>query len=260
MTTKVNGKNWQAQTLEGTSDGTALYLTGTASDGSRIDIYLANGGQGSTIIAGGNSGLLPENFIRYVEPGLNLTFLSTFKDKFVSGEIIITEIDKANQTVSGTFFSDLTDMYQGKPDLTASNGKISKVRYQFGEIDYQKPEVPLSIAFAKVNGIPKVFAPFSIKSGAGSIEPKFWNKKENKFLSVSFPFDVSEGSYDLGSSYSSYFATFQNGNATSDSELGILNITSHVIGRHRVHCTFNFTSGSDSNMVSITDGVIGMTY
>jgi hypothetical protein len=259
MVSKLNGKTWKAQTWEGTSDGTALYLTGTASDGSRIDIYLANGGEGSTIIAGGDSGTIPENFVRYVEPDLNLGFLSIYKPKLIAGEIIITELDKVNQTISCTFFSDLTDLHQGNPDLTLSDGKITRIQYQSGEIDYEKPDLPLSIMFAKVNGIPMVFSPAYVASGAGHREPGFRNGRENKWISISFPSDASPGSYDLDF-YEPYFATFQMASTMNESDAGTLNITSHVINRHRVQCTFNFTAGSGIFRTTITDGVMAATY
>lgn len=252
LKTTIDGVAWEAVSFEGTTDGTAFYLMGTADDGTRLEIYLAHGFKGSSIISGGLAGQLPENWIRLSNDNKTGLYLSAFAPVMKSGELTFTSIDTVSMTFSGTFSASIVNMYVTVSSASISGGSFTGITFVQGDIDFEKRDVPLSIAFAKINGVQTILAYNGYRSGAGSVEPIYFNLNPPvQFLSVSMPKFEEPGEYTMGT-YEPWFGTWGIQNDTQTCDNGTLIITHANWQRHHVIGTFSM---SKADAFVVTDGV-----
>jgi hypothetical protein len=248
----INGDAWESITFEGTTDGTAFYLTGTSGDGTQLEIYLAHGFKGSSIISGGLAGQLPESWIRLSNDNKVGLYLSAFAPVIKSGELTFTSMDTVSMTFSGTFSASIVNMYGSVTSASISGGSFTRITLVQGPIDFEKRDVPLSIAFAKINGVQTILAYNGYRSGAGSVEPIYFNLNPPvQFLSVSMPQFEEPGTYTMGT-YEPWFGTWGIQNNSQTCEEGTLTITHANWEKQHVTGTFSM---SKAGAFVVTDGV-----
>ena len=110
MISTVDGKSWASQTIGANISNGYITITGTSSDGTRIDISIKDTKTGTYPVAGipVNGTTVPNNIVTYVPANSTVSnplFVSTNLTDTNVGSIIITEIDQTAKTISGTFSS-----------------------------------------------------------------------------------------------------------------------------------------------------------
>lgn len=176
------------------------------------------------------------------------------------GEVIITEIDEVNKTMSGTFsFTGYTPTNDSK---TFANGVFSKIPYstdvpssgtddEFSAlVDGEEfVEDGITGALLSLPGTPSII---TISGTKNSIET----------ISISVNADITAGEYELTSDVplGQYNLSFTE---SFVSESGTLTITSHDIANKRIVGTFNFVAtsflGGDESY-EVTEGSFDVTY
>lgn len=255
MTAEVNGTAWKAYTVHARTDGESLFIKGYSDDGSIIEIYIDKVEDGIKEVPGAGVSAIPENFVRYSDPDVAGFYLSSFVKVIKAGEISVDHFDATAGTIQGKFSSTLRDMYQGKPDITISVGTIQNPVVYKEDIDHEVYDVPLSIAFATIDGSVTVFRYNGYSSGAGQLTPIFYNPDTGQWIRVTISRDALPGVYPLDPySFESVELISPAGNFYSTD--GTITVLQNDLNKQRVLLRFSCTLGS----VEITDGVLDMSY
>ncbi len=170
-----------------------------------------------------------------------------------TGEVVITEIDMTNQTVTGTFQGVAQEIFGSDTDRVITNGIFQNIPYTTDEGS--------DMATADVNGMPFVADLFPIAE-VNNRQTIVFDSGLDERIAISIPSDITAGTYPIedfsGGIYSGYYESDSvNMGAQHDSVAGtgsivISNRTGDVITG-----TFAFTATDPNNPSStftITNG------
>lgn len=161
------------------------------------------------------------------------------------GQVVLSEIDIKNKTLSGTFTLTLVEIKGQTINIT--DGKFTKIPYESDSDDDFTREM-----HAKVNGAS--FSPISVyffDAGIGFISLNCALDRES--ISFTLPSDIDLGTY----SFDEFDATYRNGSDTySNSQSGTFTIISHDKKAKIIEGNFQFTAVkySTTDAVNITEG------
>ncbi|MDG1398358.1 MAG: DUF6252 family protein [Polaribacter sp.] len=182
---------------------------------------------------------------------------TTFGETSSRGNIVFTDIDYVENTVSGTF------SFIGKNGLAGSskafsNGTFTKII---------RSDIPVSQDNfkAKVDGVS--FEDTTLFSNSITLGNKDYiritaNKTMTEAIDLTLSADIIPGEYDLGS-LSAYPAALYNINGESFDGLGKLVVLSHDTTAKRITGTFNFEAISLTSGISsydISEGEFSVSY
>ena len=196
----------------------------------------------------------PEAMVAYGNSGL-AAFASIYFDNDVSvGTVIITEIDQVNKTVSGTFHSKVKNYNDGST-VEITNGSFTKIPYT--------NEAQSSIMSAKIDGVE--FNSDIVVSGSamGTLVLNGQTAGAQQIITISFPVDISVGTYQLGELGSGQYTTYTKSGNIFTSVSGTLKITAHDKTNKEIEGTFNFIAepfGFEAADVSATEGEFSVMY
>ena len=167
-----------------------------------------------------------------------------------SGEIKITDLDVDNETVSGTFsFTAVRETVDGNGDIITETVEITNGSFTNIDLATSIPGGNSTLA-AKVDGndlnADSVTA-IELTIGSNStIVVTANNNSTNQNLSLSFPSDITLGTYNFTGAFSDYVGSY-NPNLGGDtnnyiSETGTLTITAVDLNAGTVEGTFSFTA------------------
>ncbi len=127
LTVKIDGTSWSPSVNVGvyfTAMNTTIVTGSDVSTGSQLMIGFKGNDKGTFTFKADDE----DSYCTYSGgAGVDDGYSSFFSDT-PSGQIIITEVDKVNHTVSGSFYFDGYNLGGGKK--TFSDGKFTKIAYQ----------------------------------------------------------------------------------------------------------------------------------
>ena len=197
----------------------------------------------------------------YVEPN-NVgsgVFVTAPNDAVSQGEVIITEIDAVNLTISGTF------------SFTGTNGSTDAVKEFTNGVFFQIPYSDGLVGnnnsfFAKVNGtefVEDTVLAISLSTGGMASIAISATKNNNQTIGLYLNTDVAPGTYDFvgfgaipAAQYNVSTSEITNGNGT-------FTITTHDIANRHIVGTFQFTASpfiGTGATYEITEGSFDVVY
>ncbi len=193
--------------------------------------------------------------------GTGDTWISTTDFMTAQGEITITEINEANQTISGTFF--FTGHNVSMASKTFENGSFTNVPYTTDVL----PGSGSNTFFAKVDGVEfeeDGVQGFAIESpGLPSTIGISATKNNLETIGLNFDLDIEPGEYPF-STFSAPMGQYSPSRTESAvSESGTVIITIHDKVNKRIVGTFEFIASPlfGSNVeYEITEGSFDITY
>lgn len=176
-----------------------------------------------------------------------------------NGKVVITKVDKVNNTISGTFsFTGWRiDLEMNLSSLVFTNGVFENVPITGLP---QNPGTGNQEFFkAKVNGVEKTFGTIMPMSTEGKLMLSAMNVASQETMSINMPENITAGTYSL-EMFTDYFATYSSfEGASAASDAGTLKITSNTGGW--IKGTFSFTgTNMDDNPMTITNGEFSVEY
>jgi len=252
MTADVEGKPWTAQTTSGARMGGVISITGIAADASMITITLIDKGVGTYKLGAAAEG----NAAYQIKLGDDA--LSAGEDS--TAIVVVTKIDMANKTISGTFSFD-TYRYTDSLTKVITNGVFTNVSFITelsggGNSNTLSADVDGSAFTAPVvNGV--------LLPGMGTLGITGTDNNASKSIGFQVPDNIAVGTYAFTGLGGTYIGQY-NASATDfyQARSGDLVITKHDVSAKLIEGTFNFlaktTGGADS--VTVTNGVFSTTY
>lgn len=229
----------------------------------------ANGDNVAILLKGEETGLyeiedlfqpgsgIPDNTVAYTPFG-GITFTSAYDIEASGGSATITELDTANNFISGTFEVNLArNIGSGDSVINLTQGSFNKV-----ELVIEEDIIGNNEFSAKVDGVS--FQPNVIAGtvSIGNIVLNF-SKTNGESIALTLPTSVGNGTYTLGGLGSTYSAVY----ARSASESyfangGTLTITNHNTASDLIEGNFNFngTLLLGGGSVSVTEGSFKVNY
>lgn len=175
-----------------------------------------------------------------------------------NGKVVITKVDKVNNTISGTFsFTGWTiDAEMNLSSMVFTNGVFENVPITGLP---QNPGANQEFFKAKVNGVEKTFGTIMPMNNGGKLVLSAMNVASQETMSINMPENITAGTYTL-ETFSDYFATYMSFDGeTASSDSGTLKITSNTGGW--IKGTFSFTgTDMDDNPMTITNGEFSVEY
>ncbi len=232
------------------------------SEGEMISITLFGSTPGTYQLGVATENPLQINSVSYIEPNNTGSgvFVSRVDDITSQGEVIITEIDNVNMTISGTFnFTGTNGSTQEVKEFT--NGSFVEVSYNDGLVAND------NTFFAKVDGtefVEDVVAGTRITLGGSTTLSISATKNSQETIGLSFDGDIAVGTYDFGGFGGVPLAQY-NTPGSNDVNLGdgTFTITEHDIANKHIVGTFEFIAtsflGGDSSY-EITEGSFDVIY
>jgi hypothetical protein len=257
----VDSKAWKSETAVGLINNGTIAITGSAIDKSQVVLLIKGTKTGKyTISALPSSTTLPENVGSFTPPNASLsnpTYASTNVVEVSAGEVVITEIDEKNSTISGTFSIKVARTIPSAHSIEIKEGSFTKIAYTS-----KVSNVPNNLFSAKVDGVNFSVAQAAATSSFGKIIINA-NDSGGETLSLSVPANIATGIFDLGGMTTNYSAMYIDGVTTYESSSGKLQISKHDKTAKRIEGTFNFkgqifpTGGGN---LSVTNGSFAVTY
>ncbi len=253
MIATIEGDPWISNTVDASMYEGWLSISGT----NEITVILSVDGKlhGEYEIDGEAN---PSSSTVGITADTNLYYSSNTKGDKV-GDIIITEIDNTNQTVSGTFVAKVTKQPDGKT-VELKDGSFTKIPF----VDRSKV---VSSFEAKVNGSNFVSASLGHQDNGWDMLLYFYDQAGNS-INLAVPANVTPGTYSFGSPPSDlYFAMYNVPGATTlttyASQSGSVTITEHDIAGKRIKGTFSFGGKvfpEGDGTVDVTDASFEVYY
>lgn len=246
---KVYGKEWNTLTCQALWLNKSISISGIASDGSSVVISLNDTIEKEYTIV--NQTSLDQSTAAYT-PKDSVTYTTVYNSAS-GGVVSITNINKKDSTVSGTF------------NLTlhrANSNKVTLTDGVFKNIPYKKE---VSVVFdntfsSTIAGT--AWSPTTIV-GTKTMGIILINATSNgqKTMGISVPGSIVAGSYDF-TSFGDYSLTYSEGTNTYTANSGSLTVKSHNTTTKRIEGTFstivvNFVNASLTKTVT---GSFAVTY
>ncbi len=259
MIATVENQAWSSSSAVALIYDGNITISGESADGSQTVLFVSSSAIGTFAVSGA-MGSAPENIVSFTPKDAdvltNPTYSSTYSEEAAIGEIIITEIDETNKTISGTFHCKVSRFLPEEKEIEMKSGSFTKIPYT--EDGGSTADNTFSV---KING--SAFVPTTIGgvSGFGTITLNF--ATGNKAISISVPDDTNTGSFDFETFGGSYSAVYTDNTTVYESVSGSITINVHDKTNDRIEGTFSFGGelfplGGGS--LSVTEGSFGVSY
>lgn len=176
------------------------------------------------------------------------------------GTVTVTEIDRVNKTISGTFSFKLYRASDGKQKVF-TNGVFNKLSY----VDSLPAAAGTDTMNATIAGSAWVAQSILASSFSSSITVAGSKSDGSQAVGLVMPQNITTGTYSLNYSGLTYFGTYSPSVSTGfASSSGTLQILENNTSTRRVRGNFNFTAvdptGSSTQSYQITNGYFSVTY
>jgi hypothetical protein len=246
---KVDGVSFE---LDGEARlGATHILIQSVPTGHVLEIFVAKAAAVGTYDATGTDGPNPDASVFYRDEQGNMYFSSVTEVGEKVGTVTITEVDKVNQTVSGTFSSKAYTVEGALKEIT--EGSFSKIRYV---------DIADNAMTAKVDDAEFTAVQTTAEQAEGKIYVEALANGNASIIILNFNDDITVGPHDIGSLYSEIFAVYLNDDVFLSTG-GTLTITKHDTNTRRIEGTFNFDAlldDSSGEQHIITEGVFSLGY
>ena len=256
-----DGQTYKADQVVATILDDAINISGVKTSSGENFIITLFGNSEGTYSLGVTENQVEMNSITYLKSSMSSTeiWASVLDFSTSQGELVITEIDDANKTISGTFFF---TGHQESSSKNFTNGTFYKIPYQGGLLGNS------NTFFAKIDG-----AEFVEDSVGGSkltltgVPPTIIisaTKNNIQTISISVNADVTVGTYSFTTSdlpLGQYNASLTETYVSKAG--GELKITQHDVANKRLVGTFSFTASpflSSGTNFEITEGSFDVVY
>jgi hypothetical protein len=217
-----------------------------------VSVIVTKGVTGTYDVKGTPGGVTPDAEVNYSPDGQTV-FTSTLDISEKAGTVTITEIDKVNKTVSGTFSS---AVISGNTATYAqiTSGSFTKIPYS---------TAPLNTMTAKIDGTPFAATVVVAPRAMGMLVMNGQTLNGAQIITLSVSETVAPGTYVLGELGSEAYATYTANSTTFVSNAGTITITSHNTTTKRIVGTFSFPAdpfipGGDGH--TVMEGAFAITY
>ena len=185
---------------------------------------------------------------------------STNADPLASGEVIITDINTTDSTISGTYHFEAYDIYQTGTMVSVTGGTFTKVKYTGnsggggGGGGGGQGTMQLD-----VNGNTWTPQDITAVSALDLIALAGEDPSSDQYMSFLLPNDITTGTYDLPGELTVLYVNAEGNSYFAAS--GTLEVTTHNTTTNKFEGTFEF-EGSDfvGGSVSITNGTFSVDY
>ena len=169
------------------------------------------------------------------------------------GEFVITEIDEANKTMSGTFQSTLQNVNKDTDSVTVSNGVFSKVPYVVQKENTGDTQLAMLDGVEFKGAIGTVSNTFSLQYNSGY-----------QLLMLAFPYTETPVTYDVAELKGPYYnVTYVDGLYSYKATSGSIVITSVDVQNKKVEGTYDVVVESTpvaGTTKHLTGGVLSFKY
>lgn len=260
MVATIDNKEWF-------SVGSALFVNAFIYNGqiaiigetrySKITLIVGSATTGTFSVAGAN-GSNNKNEVSFksgdYDEITNPTFSSAYSDEPEVGEIILTEIDEINKTISGRFHCKVSRSLPEEKTVEIKSGSFTKIPYG------GNPKSAIDNTFsAKIND--SLFLP-SIIGGISYSNIRLNFISGNKEIRIDLPIESNVGTFTIGTFFEEYSASYRDNNTPYESVSGSVTIGLHDKINQRIEGTFSFESKSfiSDEEVSVTEGSFAVFY
>ena len=253
----VGGTSWEATGIAVMDDD--YIMVGGESGGKSINVEVVTGNVVGTYEVKGMGALapkeIPDAIVEYGTSGVYTT-ASLYCDNDVAvGSVVITEIDEAKKTVSGTFHSKLKNYVDGTT-FEITTGSFTKIPYT--------KELTTSTMSAKIDGVQFNSSVVVSASAMGMLVLNGQTLGGQQIITISVPETITVGTYALGElGLSDQYTTYTKNGNTYASVSGTLKITAHNKTTQHIEGTFTFAAepfGFEASNVSATEGAFSVDY
>lgn len=259
MTAKVDGTNWTATLPGAFRVNGVINIGGQSQDESIITITMEDKGTG-TYTLGKNT--LSAAAYAIDNTGNSISYTSN-SDISEGGEVIISDIDEDNKTMSGSFSFMVGRELPMEGTKRLTEGVFDKIPYQT-ELAPLNNGNSLSVV---ING--ELLEASTTVASASSLLDNISisaNNSPTGFPSIGLfmPNDVEPGTYEFsfGGDYSGLYNASTDPAQAYSADSGELVITKHDTGKKELAGTFHFeaTALLDTTVYQIKEGVFSVTY
>jgi len=253
---KIDGVDWVAadDSKSATILSGVINVTGTSADGKSISITILGDATGSYTVDANSTGIAEYDD----SDGSFSTNQSTDPAK-AGGTVVITEIDEANKTISGTF------VFNGYDPNTGTTKVITEGIFQ--KLPYSTTLPPASITdtlTAKIDGVDFKATSIAAPIISGNLFVQGAASDGTHFVGIYMPQGVQPGSYTLDFYGATYIGQYSPdaGTVLVSQGNGTLTIIENNSTTRRIKGTFNFTASDISNTktAQITEGYFSVGY
>lgn len=259
MIATVENQAWSSSSAAALIYDGNIAITGESADGSQTVLFVGSSVTGTFSVSGA-LGSAPENIVSFTPANANVTtnptYSSTYSAKSGIGEIIITEIDQTNKTITGTFNCKVSRFLPEEKEIEMKSGSFTKIPYT--EDQGNTADNTFS---AKINGA--AFVPTTIGgvSGFGKITLNF--AAGNKAIAISVPDNTNIGTFNFDTFGGNYSAVYTDNSTVYESVSGSITIAVHDKTSDRIEGTFNFGGElfpTGGGSLTVTAGSFGVSY
>ncbi len=174
------------------------------------------------------------------------------------GTLSITSIDVANKKITGTFSMKMYRQLDSK-QITITEGVFTNISYDTEGLPAANAKDTFNV---KADGTP--FPGYSITGIAafGKINISVSNKDVSKTIGLSFPTNVTAGTYTFSSFGPDYIAQYNIGSSYLTGDSGSVTILEHNTTTKRIKGSFNFHASElmGSKTSQLTEGYFSVVY
>ncbi|MEP1489508.1 MAG: DUF6252 family protein [Algibacter sp.] len=258
-----DGETYEADNVIGTLAGGVMNITAFKGSDQESFVLTLFADKTGTYEVGVTSNTIEVNSVTYSEntlTGEGDVWIGVTDFMTSQGEVVITEIDEENKTISGTFFFTGHNVEKGAKEFT--NGTFNNVSYGTDIL----PSNSANSFFAKVDGVEFIEdAVQGMAVSLGGINNIGISATKNNLETIGLNLDanVVPGEYELSTFsipsglYSKSFSESYASNA------GKVIITTHDVANKHIVGTFEFTATSflsADEKYEVTEGSFDITY
>lgn len=258
-----DGETFKTDNVIGTLAGGVMNITAFRGDNQESLILTVFADEPGTYEVGVIENVVEVNSITYstnTKTGAGHVWIGAKDFTTAQGEIVITEIDEENKTISGTFLFTGHNVDNGTKEFT--NGKFINVSYETDLL----PSNNDNSFFAKVDGVEfKEDGVQGIAISLGGMSTIGISATKNNLQTIGLNLDANmkPGEYEL-STFSIPSGLYSKSFSESfASEKGKVIITTHDVANKRIIGTFEFTASSflmPDEKFEVTEGSFDVTY
>ena len=260
----IDGESFIADAPVATVIDNAINITGIRTSTGEVVTITVIGNAPGTYQLGVTQNQVEVNSASYVTSldGSGQTWIAATDFVTPQGEVVITEIDQDNQTLSGTFSFVGTNPDPEVPTVALTNGVFSNVSFGAGLVTGDAS----NMFSANVDGVAfnqeSVNATLLELAGLSNISIVA-TKSNMETIGITVESNIVPGDYELGGfspPLAQYNVSFTNSNLGE----GTLTVTQHDTANRRIAGTFSFSATSilpgDNPVFEITEGSFDVSY
>ncbi len=255
FTAKIDGTSFKASTTAATRALGIIAIEGQSSDGGTIILRMADSGVHKYTMDIGSS----SNVGAYtVNNDVSFTTNAGNDATQSGGTVTITSIDTVNKKLSGTFSMNVyRPIDQTQKQIT--EGTFSNISYETTALPPANAKDTFRV---KIDG-----SDFSVSSITGivainKINISASNSDISKTVGLSFPSNITAGSYTFTSFGPDYIGQYNVGNSYLSGNSGTLTILENNTSTKRIRGNFNFDAKeiAGSQTATLTEGYFSVVY